>query len=100
MVMDHMPLEPYWGRLLMDFQRRAVTAGTPSVTVNRISIGRLKELLQNQSKHDFNENMVEKEMSREDQRLVEIMDKSVKIQDIQEDHLFDKKAAQQSLVEL
>lgn len=55
--------------------------GTPSVTVNRISIGRLEELLQYQYNHDFSENNVaEKELSRKDQRFLKIMDKSLKVQ--------------------
>lgn len=56
--------------------------GTPSVTVNRISIRRLEELLQNQYNHDFNEIVVEKEeMSREDLQFMEMMKNSVKMQD-------------------
>lgn len=50
--------------------------GTPFVTVNRISIGRLEKLLQHQYNCDFNENMVDKkEMSREDLKFIEIMKK-------------------------
>ncbi len=54
----------------------------PSVTVNRISVGRLEELLQYQYNHDFSENNVdEKELSREDQRFLKLLDKSLKVQD-------------------
>ncbi len=40
-VMDHMPLEPYWGGLLMDFQKRAVPAGMKLVHT-RFLLGGLK----------------------------------------------------------
>ncbi len=56
--------------------------GTHSVTVNRISIKRLEELLQSQYNHNFSENIVEKEeMSREDLQFMEIMTNSVKLQE-------------------
>ncbi|KAI7802965.1 hypothetical protein IRJ41_000792, partial [Triplophysa rosa] len=54
--------------------------GTPCVTANWISVERLEELLQYQYNHDFSENNVEeKEVSREDQRFLKIMDKSIKV---------------------
>lgn len=56
--------------------------GHSDVTVNRISVVRLEELLNNQFNHDFNEKTVdEKEMSREDLQFMSIMNNSVKHQD-------------------
>lgn len=55
--------------------------GSPSVTVNRISIGKLEHLLHNQYNQDFSENLVDKnEMSREDLQFMKIMKDSVKLQ--------------------
>lgn len=50
----------------------------PLITVNRISVRKLEEMLATQYNHDFNENTArEKEMSREDHKFLEIMENSV-----------------------
>lgn len=57
-------------------------SGHPTVYANRVSVENLSELLNNQYNHDFNEATEDKEeMSREDVRFMEIMTKSVKLQD-------------------
>lgn len=53
-----------------------------SVVVNRISISKLELMLSSQYNHDFNEKpSEEKEMSREDQKCMEIMNTSATLQD-------------------
>ncbi|XP_034093136.1 uncharacterized protein LOC117560379 [Gymnodraco acuticeps] len=53
-----------------------------SVVVNRISISKLELMLSSQYNHDFNEKpSEEKEMSREDQQFMEIMNTSATLQD-------------------
>ncbi|KAK7929669.1 hypothetical protein WMY93_006064 [Mugilogobius chulae] len=53
-----------------------------SVTVNRISVSKLEELLMNQYNHDFCEKHADKqEMSREDLKFLSIMDASAKLKD-------------------
>lgn len=53
-----------------------------NVTVNRISVSKLEELLMNQYNHDFSEKQADKqEMSREDLKFLHIMDTSAKLQD-------------------
>lgn len=49
--------------------------GHPTAAVNRISIERLEELLNNHYNHDFNENASgdKEEMSRDDVKFMEIM---------------------------
>ena len=50
--------------------------------VNRISVCKLEEMLNNQYNHDFNERSTEeKGMSREDIRFLKIMDESAQLQD-------------------
>ena len=55
----------------------------PAATVNRISIERIEELLNKQYSHDFNEPTSEdkEEMSKDDERFMEIMKESVNLQD-------------------
>lgn len=55
--------------------------GLPAATVNRISVNKLEEMLNLQFSHDFNERVVDQRaMSREDLKFLDIMDKSVKLQ--------------------
>ncbi|KAK0145450.1 hypothetical protein N1851_015638 [Merluccius polli] len=58
-------------------------SGHPAATVNRISIERIEELLNNQYSHDFNEPTSEdkEETSKDDERFMEIMKESVNLQD-------------------
>ncbi|XP_073783913.1 uncharacterized protein isoform X2 [Danio rerio] len=52
------------------------------VTVNRISVRKLEDMLGKQYNHDFNENSVEKkEMSREEHAFMEKVSKSIEFQD-------------------
>ncbi|KAI7790112.1 hypothetical protein IRJ41_020083, partial [Triplophysa rosa] len=54
----------------------------PEVTVNRISVSKLEEMLSKQYNHDFNENDAEKrEMSREDHAFMEKISKTIELQD-------------------
>ncbi len=54
----------------------------PDVTVNRISVSKLEEMLSKQYNHDFNEKAAEKkEMSREDHEFMEKVSKSTELQD-------------------
>lgn len=54
----------------------------PSAVVNRISVGKLEEMLTIQHNHDFNEKNIEKkEMSREDSMFLETMEHSAVLQD-------------------
>lgn len=56
--------------------------GLSVAAVNRISVCQLKELLNNQYMHDFNEKTYEdKKMSREDIRFLEIASHSAKLLD-------------------
>ncbi len=57
-------------------------AGHSAVTVNRISVVKLEELLNNQFNYDFSERTAdEREMSREDLRFMSIMNSTVMLQD-------------------
>lgn len=52
------------------------------ISVNRIAVSKLEELLMNQYNHDFCEKQIDKqEMSREDQKFLNIMETSAKLQD-------------------
>ncbi len=54
----------------------------PDVTVNRISVSKLGEMLGKQYNHDFNESAAEKkEMSREEHAFMEKVRKSIELQD-------------------
>lgn len=54
----------------------------PSAIVNRISVTTLEHMLNSQYNHDFNEKTsVDREMSREDMRFMEIMESSATVQD-------------------
>lgn len=58
------------------------TIECPDVTVNRISLGKLEEMLNKQYNHDFNEIASEnKEMSREDHAFMEKVNRSIELQD-------------------
>ncbi|XP_014834503.1 PREDICTED: uncharacterized protein LOC106912190 [Poecilia mexicana] len=58
------------------------TQEVSSVSVNRISVSKLEELLKRQYDHDFCEESTDKqEMSREDQTFLNIMETSAAIQD-------------------
>lgn len=53
-----------------------------SALVNRISVCKLKKMLTNQYNHEFNEKTIEeKEMSREDLKFLETMERSAVLQD-------------------
>lgn len=54
--------------------------GNCSVTVNRISVAKLEDLLVQQYNHDFNETLDVKEMPVEDKRFMKIAEQS-KLQD-------------------
>lgn len=56
--------------------------GFSMAAINRISMCKLEEMLNNQYNHDFNERSTEeKGMSREDIRFLKIMDESAQLQD-------------------
>lgn len=60
----------------------ALEVERPLVTVNRISVCKLEEMLATQYNHDFNEKTAkEKEMSREDLKFLEIMENSAILQE-------------------
>lgn len=75
-----MPYVPYWGVVNGSpgsYQKEQHTA-----RVNRISVETLELLLEKQYQHDFNEMSEDKEeMSREDAKFMEIMEKSVSFKD-------------------
>ena len=51
--------------------------GRQNVTVNRISVAKLEDLLVQQYNHDFNETLDDKEMSVEDKRFIKIAEQSI-----------------------
>ena len=51
--------------------------GRQNVTVNRISVAKLEDLLVQQYNHDFNETLDDKEMSMEDKRFIKIAEQSI-----------------------
>ncbi|KAK0131196.1 hypothetical protein N1851_034101 [Merluccius polli] len=55
--------------------------GYHDVTINRISVAKLEDLIVQQYNHDFNEIVDDKEMSVEDKRFVTIAEQSIKLQD-------------------
>lgn len=59
----------------------AIGADISSATVNRISVCELEKMLAHQYNHDFNEKIEEKEMSREDLKFQETMERSAVLQD-------------------
>ncbi len=68
---------------LSDYSEERSESGYSAATVNRISITKLEELLNNQYNHDFNEQSSEEkeEMSRDDMKFMDIMKDSCKLQD-------------------
>ena len=60
----------------------ALEVELPLAMVNRISVCKLEEMLVKQYSHEFNEKTIkEKEMSREDHRFLEIMERSAVLQE-------------------
>lgn len=53
--------------------------GHPEVTVNRISVAKLQDLLVSQYNQDFNEKSDHVCLSREDQRFMQIMESSIQL---------------------
>ena len=55
--------------------------GLCSVSVNRIAVAKLEDLIVQQYNHDFSETLDEKEISLEDRKFMKIAERSINLQD-------------------